>query len=99
MKSGEVKHLDYVKSLRREIGSRKIILNCAGVLIVKDGMVLFQRRSDNGLWGLVGGLLELDETYEQAAMREILEETGLKVRLTAAAGSTALPSLSVMARV
>ena len=86
MKSGEVKHLDYVKSLRREIGSRKIILNCAGVLIVKDGMILFQRRSDNCLWGLVGGLLELDETYEAAAIREAREETGLAVRLTAFLG-------------
>ena len=78
--------MDYIHSLRAEIGSRKIILNCAGALIVRDGAILFQRRSDNGRWGLVGGLLELNETYEEAALREIREETGLDVRLTAFLG-------------
>ena len=78
--------MDYIHSLRREIGSRKIILNCAGVLIVRGDTILFQRRSDNGRWGLVGGLLELNETYEQAALRETREETGLEVKLTAFLG-------------
>ena len=77
---------DYIHSLRRLIGSRKIILNCAGAVIEKDGKILFQRRSDNGKWGLIGGLLELDETYAQAAVREIREETGLDVELTAFLG-------------
>ena len=78
--------MDYIQSLRREIGSRKIILNCAGVVIQRDGRILLQRRSDNGRWGLVGGLLELDETYEQAAVREAREETGCDVALTAFLG-------------
>ena len=69
--------MDYIKSIRPKLGHDKIILNCAGALIVKDGRLLLQRRSDNGLWGLPGGLLELDETYEEAARREIREETGL----------------------
>ena len=78
--------MDYITTIRRALGSRKIILNCAGALIVRDGTILLQRRSDNGLWGLIGGLLELDETYAEAAIREIREETGLKVRLTAFLG-------------
>ena len=73
--------MDYVKSLRADVGSRKILLNCAGTLIVQDGKILFQRRSDNGRWGLIGGLLELGETYTQAALREAREETGLEVEL------------------
>ena len=52
-----------------------------GALIVRDGKILFQRRTDNGKWGLIGGLLEMNETYEEAALREIREETGLEVRL------------------
>ena len=63
------------------IGHRKIILNAASVIIQRDGKVLLQRRSDNGEWGLIGGLLELNETYEEAALREVREETGLEVRL------------------
>ena len=78
--------MDYVKELRRDVGKRKIILNCAGVMIEKDGEILLQRRSDNGLWGLVGGILELNETYAEAAVREALEETGLQVRLTSFLG-------------
>ena len=73
--------MDYIHELRKVIGSRKIILNCAGALIVRDGKILFQRRTDNGKWGLIGGLLEMNETYEEAALREIREETGLEVRL------------------
>jgi len=73
--------MDYIHELRKKIGPEKIILNCAGAVIVKDGKILFQRRTDNGKWGLIGGLLEMNETYEQAALREIREETGLEVRL------------------
>lgn len=72
---------DYIHDLRAIIGPRKIILNCAGAVIVRDGKILFQRRTDNGKWGLVAGLLEMNETYEQAALREIREETGLEVKL------------------
>ena len=78
--------MDYIHDLRKEIGHRKIILNCAGALIIRDGKILLQRRTDNGKWGLIGGLLEINETYEQAAIREIREETGLEVELTSFLG-------------
>ncbi len=73
--------MDYIHDLRKIIGPRKIILNCAGALIIRDDKILFQRRADNGKWGLIGGLLEMNETYEEAALREIREETGLNVQL------------------
>ena len=57
------------------------MLNCAGALIIRDGKILCQHRTDNDRWGLIGGLLEMNETYEQAALREIREETGLEVKL------------------
>lgn len=78
--------MDYIKCIRASLGHQKIILNCAGVVIERDGKVLFQRRSDNSRWGLIGGLLELNETYEQAAVREAREETGCTVRLTSFLG-------------
>ena len=71
---------NYIKRIRRYLGSQKIILNCAGGIVEKDGKILFQHRTDNGKWGLVGGLLELNETYLEAAIREIEEETGLEVK-------------------
>ncbi|MBR5959540.1 MAG: NUDIX domain-containing protein [Clostridia bacterium] len=74
--------MDYIHDLRKLTGPRKLILNCSGVVIEKDGKVLFQRRADNGKWGLIGGLVEMNETYAQAAVREAREETGLEVKLT-----------------
>ena len=78
--------MDYIHELRKEIGPRKIILNCAGALIIRDDKILFQRRTDNGQWGLIGGLVEMNETYKEAALREIREETGLEVRLNSFLG-------------
>ena len=74
--------MDYIHDLRKIIGPRKIILNCAGALIIRNDKILFQRRTDNGKWGLIGGLVEMNETYAQAAVREAREETGLEVKLT-----------------
>ena len=75
--------MDYIKEIRPLVGHRKIILNAAGAIITREGddKILFQRRSDNGNWSLVGGLMEIGETYAQTALREIREETGLEVRL------------------
>lgn len=48
-----------------------------GVLF--DGHVLTGRRKDNGKWNFPGGHAEDNETLEQAACREVLEETGVEI--------------------
>ena len=78
--------MDYIKSIRPQLGHQKIILNAAGAVVFREGKILLQHRSDNAAWGLPGGILELDETYEEAAIREVREETGLTVRLTSLLG-------------
>jgi 8-oxo-dGTP diphosphatase len=55
--------------------------NAASVaLIHKDKVLLIQRNRKPyfGMWSLPGGRLESDETPEQAAQREVMEETGLR---------------------
>ena len=57
----------------------------AGVLAEKEGRVLLGRRGVNpglGLWCFPSGFMEIDESPEQAAIREFKEETGLEVELT-----------------
>lgn len=53
----------------------------ACVLVINNRQqVLMQLRKDNGCWGLIGGSMELGETLEQVAQRELLEETGLRAK-------------------
>lgn len=57
----------------------------AGVIAGRaDGKIVLVLRGENpgrGLWGLPAGFMEIDETAEEAALRECFEETGLKVEL------------------
>jgi ADP-ribose pyrophosphatase YjhB (NUDIX family) len=65
------------------VGDSMIILTAANVVIVNEkNEVLLQQRSDSGLWGLPGGLMELDDSIEQCAIREAKEELGIDVELT-----------------
>lgn len=52
----------------------------AGALFDADGRVLLMQRTDNKLWALPGGMVEVGETAAQAAEREFWEETGVGVR-------------------
>ena len=69
----------YVKTMRSMIGTKPLLICGASVIIIRDGHILLQKRKDNGCWGYHGGCLELGERLEDAAKRELYEETGLKV--------------------
>ncbi|MFS8103458.1 NUDIX hydrolase [Lentzea alba] len=56
-------------------------VSVAGVVIRGEGEVLVIRRRDNGRWEPPGGVLELAETFEDGVRREVLEETGVAVRV------------------
>lgn len=72
------KDLGYILSLRKEIGHRPVIMACAGVLILdEENRVFLIKRADNGLWGYPGGSMELGESFEECAKREVFEESGL----------------------
>lgn len=53
-----------------------------GAVVFKDNKVLLIKRAKppaQGLWAIPGGSVELGETLQQAAEREILEETGITI--------------------
>lgn len=70
---------NYVKTMRSMIGTKPLLICGASVIVIRDGHILLQKRKDNGCWGYHGGCLELGERLEDAAKRELYEETGLKV--------------------
>lgn len=52
----------------------------ASVIVVDaEGRILMQRRQDDGSWSYPGGRVEIDETVEDAARREVREECGIEV--------------------
>jgi len=55
-----------------------------GAVIVQDGRVLLVKRKYEplaGQWSLPGGAVEVGETLEACLVREMLEETGLEIRV------------------
>lgn len=72
--------MEYYKYLRQYVGTKPLILPGAVVIIRNNnGEVLLQKRPE-GRWGLPGGLMNLGESFEQVAIREVLEETGLHIQ-------------------
>lgn len=51
----------------------------ANAIITCKGKLLLEKRRDSDLWGLVGGGVKNYETEEQALIREIYEELGLRI--------------------
>ena len=56
----------------------------AGVLVQRDGKLLLVRRNHTpalGSWAFPSGFVDAGEVVEEAAVREVFEETGIEVRL------------------
>jgi 8-oxo-dGTP diphosphatase len=66
----------------REYPERPVV-GIGGVIIDSDRALLIRRGSEplRGEWSIPGGTLELGETLEEGVTRELLEETGIKVRV------------------
>ena len=58
-------------------------LVAVGAVVFKDECILLVRRGQppaEDLWAIPGGSVEIGETLQEAAEREILEETGIQIR-------------------
>jgi 8-oxo-dGTP diphosphatase len=66
----------------REYPERPLV-GVGGVVIDNGRALLIRRASEplRGEWSIPGGMLELGETLEEGVARELLEETGLQVRV------------------
>lgn len=72
-------------------------VGCSAVLFdEKRKKVLLTQRTDNGRWCLPGGAMESGESAAEACEREVLEETGLKVRVKRLTGVYSNPDQLVI---
>ena len=76
--------------------ARQLRPSVAAIITNDDGHVLLQRRSDNGLWGLPGGGVEIGESVSTAIVREVREETGLTVQIARLVGVYSDPRFQVV---
>ena len=69
---------EFVLTLRSHVGHELLWLpGVSAVVVHEDGRLLLGRRTDNGLWAVVSGIPEPGEQPALAAVREVLEETGI----------------------
>ena len=69
---------EYIMDMRKLVGHRPIMQCGASVIVVNEqDEILLEKRADTHDWAYIGGAVELYESVESAAARELEEETGL----------------------
>src|SRR3990167_9408788 len=67
----------YFENSKKAVKLRHVVVD---MLVIDDKKILLVKRGgkwlEPGKWALPGGFLDMNETCEQAALRELLEETG-----------------------
>ncbi|WP_369201691.1 NUDIX domain-containing protein [Streptomyces sp. PU-14G] len=64
-----------------------LVVAASAVVTDEHGRILLQRRTDNDLWALPGGGMEMTDSLPGTAVRETKEETGLDVKITGLVGT------------
>lgn len=68
------------------------LVPAASAVVADDqGRLLLARRRDNTLWTIPGGAMEPGETIVDTAVREVEEETGVRVEVTGLVGIYSSP--------
>lgn len=59
--------------------ANSLVPAASAVVVDHEGRILLHQRSDNGLWALPGGTMEIGENITETVIREVKEETGIDV--------------------
>jgi 8-oxo-dGTP pyrophosphatase MutT (NUDIX family) len=72
---------DYLPYLRGMIGHAPCqAVGVTALIVDEEGAILWEKRSDNGLYCFPGGSVDYEEKVSDALRREVFEETGLKIQ-------------------
>lgn len=86
---------DFIRRLRTHIGQDLILLiGVSGVVVDSARRVLLHRRADDGAWSTPGGIVEPGEQPAAALVREVYEETGVRVVCERIGGVASEPPFS-----
>lgn len=85
---------DFVLDLRRKIGTDPLPLVGVTAVVLRDDRVLLGRRSDNGHLTPVTGIVDPGEEPADAAVRETLEEAGVRCRVERLAWVHQIPRIT-----
>lgn len=74
--------ISYILNLRNclqpQFRHMPLLQDGSAIIVVNDqGKILLEERTDRDYWCVPGGVQELGETFEEVALRELYEETGL----------------------
>jgi 8-oxo-dGTP pyrophosphatase MutT (NUDIX family) len=72
---------DFITEIRALVGHHPLWLPGVTAVVRRDDRILLVQRADNGAWTPVTGIPEPGEEPAVAAVREVLEETGVVVRV------------------
>ena len=72
--------LDYIPYIRKKIAHDELLsVGLCALVINLEGKILLEKRKDNGLYCLPGGSIDLYETVKEGVIREVYEETGIRL--------------------
>ncbi len=76
---------DFVAELRQHLGNKPLWLSGSTAVVLRDGEagpeLLLVKRSDDGAWSSVCGIIDPGEEPGEAAIRETAEEAGVVVEV------------------
>jgi ADP-ribose pyrophosphatase YjhB (NUDIX family) len=85
---------DFVLALREKIGHAPLWLSGVTAVVLRGEDVLLVRRSDNGEWTPVTGIIDPGEEPAVAAEREVLEEADVVAHATTLAWVQVIPTIT-----
>ncbi|HEX6149371.1 NUDIX hydrolase [Nocardioides sp.] len=81
---------DFVVELRKHVGRAELWMPGVTAVIRRDDEVLLVRRSDNGAWAPVTGIVDPGEEPAVCAAREAREEAGVEIQVDRLASTSVM---------
>jgi ADP-ribose pyrophosphatase YjhB (NUDIX family) len=72
--------------------ANSLVPSVTAIVPNRDGAILMVHKTDNDLWALPGGAMDVGESMADAVIREVKEETGVDVEVTGLVGIYSNPN-------